>query len=348
MGLKSRSALLGQIVVGLTVLGWASFIGAGNGVAASLPARASVAAVASRATLPGWISVAFGDIQLSVPPTWLAERLSGDGSESCGPTQFKLGVILLDWSQSSLWCPSSLGGGVLSPHTSVVSLRRVKAPHPVGVGFFKVNGIQVELLSRVSATASGQVATELSGSGLYWLPTLGIELDMSGPAEPLVLASLRHSPRWRATAKGVASGSPRTWVHLTFAGIAFAVPPTWLVHRLTFAPACGTDIVLAEPGVTLARKAPLPVPCPLPLADIRPVASVSGLEVDAWNHPQLDHCLGPLRRRSGLVVCLSAAPSYSVLDITVGRPGHRTIGLQLGLTGSGAVDRVILDSLRAG
>ncbi len=283
----------------------------------TLPAK-----VATGATPLGWLPVSYGDAQLSVPSSW---ALVSSGAAECGPST---GVVILGSGQ---WCPPSMNDQA-RPDTSVVTLRIVSShPEQLGSPAFIANGIPVY--------APGVAP-------VYVVPTLGIELTVGGPSQTRVLDTLTFSPRAVALAPGSSAPVPRSWRWISFAGIRFAVPPPWAVKRTPNAPLCETDLVLSEAGVDLASAPARPSSCPLPMADVRPVPQVPGVEVDHFSGASSPGgCVGP-GTRDGLPICIEATPAFGVLVAEISPVGHRPITMKIGMFGNGAVGRTILSSIR--
>jgi hypothetical protein len=286
----------------------------GDGSAA---ARSQTVALA---TPPGWLPVTYGDAQLSVPSSW---SLVSDGASTCGPTP---GVVILGSGQ---WCPPHLNvdGPVDTPTVAVKSEQVAVGAreHPA----FTVNGIPLYR----------------STPGTYDVPVLGVVVTVGGRVPSEVLRTLTFSPRATVLHPGPATSVPSSWRWISFAHLRAAVPSSWDVVHATHAPPCATDVVLVNAGVVQASQPALPLPCALPMADVKPVPPVAGVEVDDFPvSPESSACVGP-RSIGGLQVCIDAAPAYGILVAQVSAPGHDPITFQLGLFGDGTVDRTILYSL---
>ena len=261
--------------------------------------------------------------QISVPSSW---SLTTGGAESCGPST---GVIVLG---QGTWCPPGMGASA-APGTSIVTLSMTQSQATdYGQPNARINGIPVY--------APGPAP-------VYFAPSLGARLTFTGPQQPAVLHSLTASPRAVVLARGQTSRIPPSWRWVSFSGIRFSVPATWKLTQNANAPPCGTDIVLPAAGVTLARGPALPVPCPLPEADVRPVPQVGGIEVDGYRAPTRapTACVGP-RTIGSLHVCINPTPGYGVLVAQVSATGIAGITVRIGIAGNGLVERSVLYSLR--
>jgi len=200
---------------------------------------------------------------------------------------------------------------------------------------------------RPSTVVNGIPIYAPSIAPVYWAPSLSARLSFSGPQQPSVLASLTASPRAVVLAQARTATTPSAWRWIASEGIRFAVPATWALARSTHAPPCGTDIVLPVAGVTLAREPALPLPCPLPEAEVRAVPQVGGVEVDGFKPSSLESttCVGP-RTIGSLHVCISPTPGYGVLVVQLSALGMTPMTVKIGMTGNGTVARSILHSLR--
>jgi hypothetical protein len=290
-----------------------------TGPVSAAPRPAPPRTVDTAATPRGWVPVDDGDARISVPADW---SLATAGAAECGPSP---GVVLLDGAQ---WCPPNVSGPT-SPTTSVVSVRTVTTAHLTG---------------RPTATIRGLAVFAPGVAPVYVVPALHVEISFSGPSQPAVLRTLTASPRAVVLAGGPAPAIPRSWRWHRFAGLRFATPASW-PQRDAAAP-CGYPTRLALPGITLATHQPPPVPCPF--LGGRPVAPVSGIEVDDYpaartlvTGPCVRHA-----RTNGLAACIAAAPAYDVLVLRATPPGHPPVTVQIGLAGDGTVARAVLASLR--
>jgi hypothetical protein len=276
------------------------------------------------ATPQGWRPVDFGDLQLSVPPSWAV--LSG-GEQACGDAT---GVLILGHGN---WCPPSSGENP-APNTSIVTISATRSP----------------LLARPAPTLviNGLSLYAPDISPLYFIPALEVEVTFNGPLPPEVLHSVTYAPRAVALEPGPAS-IPKGWRFVSFKGVEVAIPRSWTVTRSAHAPACGTDVVVSRPGLTLASAPALPVPCPAPpLTAPRPIA---GVEMDGFSSvesggiPPSTSCVPPTRLNS-LDACIDSQPANGELVVQVSPTPGRTVTVRIGMFGSGRTGRAILDSLR--
>jgi len=154
-----------------------------------------------------WVPVAYGDAQVSVPPTW-AVMTQGWCGGALSPI-IQLGVVVQD-----LGCPVA---GAL-PAVRITPLGSVPAPYryepPV-----RLDGI--------SALLGPKDATSVT----YFVPSLHLEVWANGGSGTRVTDTLAASPRAVVLAAGPAPAVPSSWQWLSFAGLAFSVPALWPVNR---------------------------------------------------------------------------------------------------------------------
>ncbi len=290
-----------------------------------------------------WVPVAYGDAQVSVPPTW-AVMTQGWCGGALSPI-IQLGVVVQD-----LGCPVA---GAL-PAVRITPLGSVPAPYryepPV-----RLDGI--------SALLGPKDATSVT----YFVPSLHLEVWANGGSGTRVTDTLAASPRAVVLAAGPAPAVPSSWQWLSFAGLAFSVPALWPVNRTSGAAyglgtSCRASGVafpdsaasLLSFGVTLSTDQHLlpPPPCPEELHPYAPQPPIDGVEVDSGPHLQFHVTLSFSKRcldLHGLTACPAASPAYSILVLLVKVPGRAMpVEVSIGLGGTGEVARTILYSLRAG
>jgi hypothetical protein len=149
---------------------------------------------------------------------------------------------------------------------------------------------------------------------------------------------------------GLSPPVPPSWRWVSFAKLRFAIPKSWPDTRSSHAPSCSTDIVLARTGVTLATSPALPLRCPFPVAEERPVPQVAGIEVDDFQLPgtalpPASSCVGP-RVINGLNTCVDTVPASGLLVAQIWRAGSPPITVKIGMAGDGIVGRTVLHSIR--
>jgi hypothetical protein len=297
----------------------------------------SILAVDLSSTPTGWVPVAYGDAQVSVPASF---SVIYPGQYPCNPFS-NVGTIFLGPMGSPDSCVTSASGGA---KTTVVYLRQQRFPSE------SLSGLQ-------PITRNGLRLYDASVDGIfgYYSPLLGAVVAASGPLAPGVLDTLTPSPRLLALASGSAPKAPVSWHSLTFAGLRFLAPASWRVERTQTTPVLGN--ICTTPGVafwetavvlsTDARRILVPA-CPLERPF--PQQPVDGVQVDSGlkTEPMITltiskHCLS----LHGLTACPATSPAYSILVLKVTVPGRsKPIYVSIGLAGSGMVARTILYSLR--
>ena len=270
----------------------------------------------------------YRDAQVSVPSSWVVQPAGGG---ICGVTTH---------------------GGLLMGH----SLAALKAS---GCRLPATTVLMTPAASRLSS-ASGQLLNGFTvirvssgyGSISYSAPALDVEVTAVGPKARQVIATLTRSPLSVTLAGGPAYAVPHSWRWHSFGGVRFAAPGSWKLNRATTWGSCVNKLVFAN-AVHLSTavrsgcnggagsEAPLAGSwAQLPGVSVGdgPAAVVQG---------PATHCL----RLHGLRACIPAysdSGSYGdPLALEVYAPGRaRPTTFEIGLAGTGAVPRTILDSIR--
>ena len=287
---------LGAILVGNLLWGaWGALpAGADAAPSTAAPSAAAPSAATPSAAAPsaatavaagGWRSlepVPFGDAQLYLPASW---TVVGPGTDICGVPRVPSGpgpvpgVVLLGSFGSSAWCGPGTGTAARAV-SNLVRLGPLPGSEPPYRADPKIvrNGVtlyEVVLHGPISGTA-------------YLVPSLGVELMVTGPEAPRVLDSISASVRQRALAvltnQTAATEAPNSWPRTNFAGLRFAVPPGWAINRTAYANECdlfydggsSSAAVVANSAVFDTDTNNLFFPCPLALT---PRAPVNGLVV---------------------------------------------------------------------
>jgi hypothetical protein len=294
------------------------------------------------ATPAGWVPVAYGDAQVSVPASF---SVYYTGENTCGsylPT-------------SSLFIGPNTG---VSAPCDVARAR----PNRTVVRVVPANGVPSPYDKEKPVTINGFLAFPApAGRGLdYYVPLLGVEASATGPMASRVLATLTHSPRAVVLASGPAPATPSDWKTLTFQGLAFAAPSSWPVTRTSGA-AFGLGMPCATPGVAFPNLAAYLVTLDTDTHFLPPDACPSGtplnqpptdgVQVDSGSRVNFrvalsfsTHCL----KLHGLTACPATSPAYSILVLKVTVPRRsKPVYVSIGLAGSGTVARTILYSLWA-
>jgi len=342
--MKSSLRALGAVVLAGTIAACTNLTA--PGIVHSMPVALNTAlptklpVVDLSATPKGWVPVAYGDAQVSVPATWgvlfnvcligspvgdVYVNPNGGFCAAKGPPKGRTTVTLLRVTGSDFQgSPSSY------------------RPRSV------INGIAVyELYSYGPAPYVGTH---------YLVPSLGIEVAAEGPLARRVVDTLTRSPRTAAVATGPAPSVPASWHSVTFAGLRFSVPAGWPINRTQVTPGLGAicltpDVAFLSTMVTLSTDArPFLLP---PCAFIPPIPQQpeNGVQIDSGlsTEPVVTlafskHCLS----FGGLTACPATSPAYSILVLKVTVPGRsKPVYVSIGLAGNGMVARTILYSPRA-
>jgi hypothetical protein len=285
-------------------------------------------------TPPGWTPLTYRDAQISVPSSWVVQ---GPLGSICGATTH--GGVLF----GRRYRPARLGGCRLSaglvPATTVYVSAIPYRPAPVLTE--RINGIPVGSLP----SARGSVS--------YAVPSLGVEVTAVGPMADQVIATLTRSPRAVALAPGRSFAVPSGWRWHHFGGITFAAPGAWRVHRTSSWGNCFSHPVRSG-ALTLSTATEFG--CHGGLASLtglaRDWAPVDGMAVgagrvaaDAATPGKYWRCV----RVHGVRACIPHEGSSigAYLELIMKLPGrHVPTVIDIGLAGTGATTRTILDSIR--
>jgi hypothetical protein len=280
------------------------------------------------ATLKGWVPIAYGNAQISVPSDWKVEYeqacwfMRTPGTVEVGPG----------------------GNGICAPYggraVPVVAL----GPRPALV---KVTGGPRRSMNGLTLIRYLHSAAETS----YFIPSLDVALTLIGEGAQQVLRTLTESPRSWVLASGPAPVVPSTWRSLSFAGVNFAVPATWpVLHYDTYGPPCGGGSpVFGTTGVFLDTDSKLAVSHCGELGYLSPKQATDGLSINRipTQFFPASTRYGKCLRVHDLTACLATLYPYSVLVLRVSVPGRpKPVIVSIGLAGTGVVARTILYSLR--
>jgi hypothetical protein len=288
------------------------------------PPAKPLPAVNVSATPAGWVPVADGDVQISVPATWWVLYNSG-----C-PTGSPPGEVLVNPFAA---CPAEETGG--------------EGPKNV-VWLTVMPGLEIGYEHPRAINIGGFSAYD--DLGTYVVPSVDLELVLSGPLGQRVLHTISRSPRTVALASGSAPAVPSSWRSVTFAGLRFSVPPSWIVRRTNRRDICGTDTVALSWGVTLDTDENYrPAACHPRLQ--YPVTPFDGVRVDlvgAHGPTGSFSAGGVCLHRGDVTSCASSTPTFGVLLLRVMKPRRsKPVYVSIGLAGNGIVARTILYSLRS-
>ena len=326
--MKLRALAMVVIAVALTV-----FTNSQTFATTTVPTTAkALPAVDLSSTPVGWVPVAYGDAQVSVPPTWIVMTHAWCGAWKSPIVQ--LGVIKQD-----MMCP--VAGSPLT--VRITPLGSIPAPY---------RQEQPVLLNGISVLLGPKVGESIS----YFAPSLHVELWASDGAGTRVTTTLAVSPRSVVLASGPGPVVPSSWRQVSFAGLSFSVPANWPITQTQVTPGLGAicktlGVAFASTTVTLSTDVrPMLLP-PCAYLPPTPQQPENGVQVDSGlrTEPMVtlsfsDHCLV----LHGLTACPATSPAYSILVLRVNVPGRaKPVFLSIGLAGNGMVARTILDSLRA-
>jgi hypothetical protein len=263
--------------------------------------------------------VAFGDAQLDVPASW---PVVDPGTSTCQGGSVTPGVVLLGAFGTSSWCPPGTGQNLGQP-VNLVRLGPLPADEPPVSSMARMsrNGVTLYL-----GTLHGRIA-----GPVYLVPSLGVELMATGPEAAEVLASIRPSVRERVMSTGPRT-APASWHRFSFAGLSFAVPPTWPTRSSAYVYDCALqddDIVLAAPASVVldTDTNDMALPCPY-FFPAR--AAANGLVVDEGSAkaPNTVPSGATVLHVNGLKAFLAPDDDLAVLDLAIQVPG-RTIPVEV-------------------
>ncbi len=182
-------------------------------------------------TPASWVPVAFGDAQVSVPPTWAVMTHTWCGGTSQLIVQ--LGVVKQDMD-----CPAAP-----SPATvRIIPLGTIPAPYGQEQSV-RLNGISVLL--------GPEDATSIS----YFVPPLHVEVWATDGPGARVIDTLAAAPRAVVLAPGSAAAVPSSWQSVSFARLHFSVPANWPITRTQMTPGLGVPTSLPSSQCRLGGTA---------------------------------------------------------------------------------------------
>ncbi|MGA3216759.1 MAG: hypothetical protein ABSD97_13860 [Acidimicrobiales bacterium] len=289
-----------------------------------------------------WVPVAYGDAQVSVPPTWVVYAHAWCGGQPSAPI-LQLGVVVWD-----LACPVAPS----LPTVRITPLGSIPAPY---------RQEQPVLLDGVPVILGPKLDTSIT----YFVPSLHVELWAIIGSGTRVIGTLAVAPRDGVLASGPAPAVPASWQSVTFAGLRFSFPQFWPVTRTSVA-AYGLGTLCQAPGVAFPDNAAslltsgvtlstdqrlqAPPPCPIGPQAGTPQPPMDGVQVDSGKRVQFLVTLAfstRCRDLDGLSACPATSPPYSILVLRVTVPGRSApVLVSVGLAGNGLVARTILYSLR--
>ncbi len=327
-----RLRLLVLVVLALTLTAGTSFQSVSR-TTTTLTAK-PLPVVDAAATPEGWVPVAYGDAQVSVPSTWAVLTHAWCGGT--WPPIVQLGVVKQDLLCLATPSPPTVR---ITPLSSIPA--RYRHEQPV-------------LLNGIPVLRGPKAATSVS----YFVPSLHVELWAGDGAGTRVTDTLAVSPRAVVLASGPGPAVPSSWRSVSFAGLRFSVPADWPVSRTSGAafglgtPCATSGVAFPAPGVTLStdQHRLRPPTCTGESYGYAPQPPMNGAQVDSGGHFRFlatlsfaKHCLDLY----GLSACPATSPAYSILVLRVKVPGRsKPVYVSIGLAGNGMVARTILYSLR--
>ncbi|MFZ0665562.1 MAG: hypothetical protein WAM97_07385 [Acidimicrobiales bacterium] len=318
------------------------------------PADRLSVAVDVSVTPAGWTPVDFGNLQLSVPSSW---KISTTPSTTPGCPTTGGGIVVV----------SGIIGPACTTQTNSVSIDPV--PDKVVTGGHLPGYGRPEMINGIKAYPIVGGADAPVAGHLWAVPSLGVDLTITGPLASRVLHTITYSPRAIALAVGPVAAIPASWRRIHFGGLGIAVPANWPTQEqpqwgsptgipsdVTFADlttSFSPPAIDAKPAVVLDEGQYNPYDecanCWDPPAASAgwDTAPIDGLLVDDGGVGPLsgDPALGGCRSLSGTRVCVVESDRYAVLVLSVTYPGSKSVAVEIGLAGNGMVARTILDSI---
>ena len=167
------------------------------------------------ATPAGWVPVAYGDAQVSVPASF---SVFYPGQDPCESFSTPGALFVAPIPGFKRICPAP-------GHPRATLVRLVPyggvPQKTAGEKLIIVNGVPAYFVPPSSARPFIR----------YFVPSLGVLVSGSGPMARRVLDTLTCSPRAVALASGGAPAVPSSWRPVAFAGLRFSVPASWPVQR---------------------------------------------------------------------------------------------------------------------
>jgi hypothetical protein len=187
----------------------------------------------------------------------------------------------------------------------------------------------------------------------YLVPGLGVRVGARGPSARRVLATLTRSPLSVVLGRGPEGRVPAGWTWWRFGGLVFATSRSWTLQSADQWGTCGTGLVPRTLLLIDATLPPLRLPCPYPIPTAAAYQAQPGLTAVTGKYAaeSVGQDYPRCRARHGLRICLSSVTGQGgffsgVLIFSVSRPPRATATFfLLGLSGSGATDRAIFDSI---
>jgi hypothetical protein len=283
-------------------------------------------------TPSGWAPVMIGTAQISVPRTWL---LNASGQMGCaGPRSIVFaGGSPRQWAalMKKVHCP-------MPGNSAMITLDSGSVPrHGPEPAIAAINGIQV--------------AGGMSGRGglSYLAPELHVRVTAHGPLARKIVGTLTRSPLAVMLERGPLLPVPGNWRWYEFAGVRFAAPGAWPLHRDdAWGDGCSPVVPRRLVFVRTARVPDVPG-CGSDYDTAGQAAATLGVVAGSGPEAIVPRLGGGsrCRRLHGLRVCIPDPDTISQrVTLTVWVPRRRPVIVEIGLAGNGVIPRTIFDSIR--
>lgn len=276
------------------------------------------------ATPTGWVPVAYGDAQISVPADWrIASR------PVCGRVGY--GYVVVGRVSANLVVrnprckqAANMAAIQLRPSGQVQS----------GGRSGRINGIPV-----LSVRPPGR------GFVSYLAPNLHVLVTARGPLASRVLGTLTRSPFSVVLAPGTKIPVPRSWRWHDFGGIRFATPAQWRTIKSRVWYPCWAAITSTEAVELVNATRAVAFSCSDVGGGMRPS---HGVVVGAGRYVSLHGPAGyGCRSLHGLRACFAMPGPGGPLELAIYVPGrHKPTVVDVGLEGNGTEARTIVESIR--
>ena len=281
-------------------------------------------------TPAGWTPVAYGSVQISVPAHWrVASRLV------CGRAGH--GYVVLGTTATSLV--------VRNPRCRQAANMVAIQVLPKGQGHTRRRTGQINGIPLLG------VRPVVRGSATFLAPTMHVLITARGPLANQVLGTLTRSPLSVVLAPGRRFPAPHTWRWHDFGGIRFATPGAWRVRRSRLWFSCW-NVVYPALSVELVRGTRrVLMSCAPPLDSAGFLRPSRGVAVGFGRYAALYDATSEIgcRRLHGLRACFYWPSPGRPLELAVFVPGQgKPTVVDVGLEGSGAEARTIVESIRPG
>ena len=279
-------------------------------------------------TPAGWVPVAYGNVQISVPAHWRVEsRLvcgrAGHGSVVLGTTATSLVV-------SNPRCKQAANMVAIQVLPKGQGRTRRRTGQINGIGLLGVRPL-------------------VRGSATYLAPAMHVLITVRGPLANQVLGTLTRSPLSVVLAAGRRFPVPHSWRWHHFGGISFATPLAWSVRRSRLWFSCWNAVYPALSVELVRGTRRVLMSCAPPQDTARFLRPGDGVAVGFGRYVGLYDATREIgcRRLHGLRACLYWPSPGRPLELAVFVPGRvKPTVVDVGLKGSGAEARTIVESIR--